>query len=340
MQQNRAEIRLDYIRNNAEVFMNLVPQQKFCAVVKADAYGHGAVAVCQSLARTADMFAVSLVEEGVQLRHAGIESDVLVLTPALKADEIVRGGILGLIFTVGDIRDYVLLAKIAEEYNIVVRCHIKIDTGMNRYGFSEKSFYYFLAKKFSDRVHIEGIYSHFYKPDDFAVTQRQFCLFRKICEKAEYVFGALLKHISATGGVLASRDFSLDMVRVGIGLYGYLPSGFHCDCPVKPAMRMYADVVSSHSPVIGGAGYGDYPCPEQKISIIRAGYADGFFRQGNLQNINNLCMDAHLTLQRLKKYQTICIFSDADEYAQKNQTISYEVLVMLGRRAEKFYVEG
>ena len=136
MQQTISVIRTDHIRSNAEYFASLAPTQKLCAVVKADAYGHGAASVAQALRPTADVFAVALVDEGVQLRHAGTDEDILVLTPPLCEEEVLRGGLEDLIFTVGDARDYALLKKVSLKYGIAVRCHLKIDTGMNRYGFT------------------------------------------------------------------------------------------------------------------------------------------------------------------------------------------------------------
>lgn len=341
MQKNTAVIRLDAIRHNAEIFSGLAGVKKFCAVVKADAYGHGAAAVAQTLHRTADFFAVSLVEEGAQLRHAGTVNEILVLTPALCEEEVVRGIAEELIFTVGDTADYELLLRTCEKYDLTARCHIKANTGMNRYGFSYAGFCKFLKRKLSDRVIVEGIYSHFYRPENALTSHTQFVLFEKFSEAAKLAFGGVIRHIAATGGTLASSDYRLDMVRIGIGLYGYLPEGFELQKGLlKPAMRIYGQVAAVRRRTYGGAGYGPCLYEGKLLGVVRAGYADGFFRSGGINNVNNLCMDAYLTAESYKKYDNVCIFSDADAYAAAHDTISYEVLVNAGRRAERIYVEG
>lgn len=339
MQQNLSVIRTDHIRENAEYFCSLAEGGRLCAVVKADAYGHGAAAVAQSLRSVADMFAVALVDEGVQLRHAGTDKEILVLTPPLCEEEVLRGALEELIFSVGDARDYALLKKVCLKYGIAVRCHLKIDTGMNRYGFTRSSLRTFLRGKLCENVNVEGIFSHYCAPENNGVRERQLSLFLECCKDASYAFGPLLRHISATGGTLSGAENHLDMVRIGIGLYGYLPQGFSLpQGTLKPAMCVYAQAVCSRSRPRGWAGYGQVPAPEQ-LSAIRAGYGDGLFRKGGIGNVNNLCMDASLYPVLLKKYEYVCVFSDADRYAAENNTISYEALCSVGRRSEKIYVE-
>ncbi len=340
MQQNRAIIRVDHLRTNAEFFKSKASGAKFCAVVKADGYGHGAAAVAQSLSGIANCFAVSLVEEGAQLRQAGIREDILVLTPPLCEEEVLRGAFYDLIFTVGDSSDYRLLVKSAEKFGTCVRCHIKANTGMNRYGFSLIGFRRFVSGMLSDRVAVEGIYSHFYRPENEEVTRAQFALFEKFCCEAERAFGELTKHIAATGGVLASERYCMDMVRVGIGLYGYIPAGFDlADGKIYPAMKVYATVASARRYVFGGAGYGKYVPGKkgQKLITVRTGYADGFHRRA-MQG-NALCMDAEVLEKEGRKYEELCVFSDADEYAAYYDTISYEALVQVGKRAVREYVD-
>ena len=339
MQQNIAVIHTDLIRANAEYFSSLASHAKLCAVVKADAYGHGAAAVASALRSVADMFAVALVDEGAQLRHAGTDKDILVLTPPLSEEEVLRGAAYGFIFTVGDARDYALLCTACRKYDLVARCHLKINTGMNRYGFTRASLLRFLRGRMSDRVGVEGVYSHFCAPENAAVRERQLRLFLQCCSDACTAFGPLVRHIAATGGTLAGQENHLDMVRVGIGLYGYLPSGFFLpQGSLGRAMRVYAQAVCSRSSARGWAGYGTLPAP-QELSVLRAGYADGLFRKGGFGNVNNLCMDAALLPVSLKKYGYVCVFSDADRIAAENGTISYEALCCAGRRAERIYVE-
>ena len=339
MQENRAVIRLGRIRANAQYFLSRAHGARLCAVVKADAYGHGAPAVAQALSGTADMFAVALVEEGAQLRHAGVAEDILVLCPPLCEEDVVRGARHRLIFTVSDAEDYALLARTCEKYGLCASFHIKVNTGMNRFGFDGDDFQDFLAGKFSGRVRAEGVYSHFYRPENADTAARQFARFRQFCVPAERAFGPLLRHIAATGGVLASPEYCLDMVRVGIGLYGYLPEGFSLPAgTIRPALSVRSTVACVREYREGGAGYGSYRPKSKTLCVVRAGYADGFFREQT--EGNSLCMDARVAETEGKKYGEVCVFSDADEYARRHGTVSYEALVNVGHRAVKEYVDG
>ena len=338
MQRNRAVVRLKNIVENAERFARLAGGAKLCAVVKADAYGHGAAAVCGALSGIADCWAVALVGEGAQLRLSGVREGILVLVPPLCEEEVLRGAHYGLTFTVGDARDYALLARTCEKYNLIARCHIKANTGMNRFGFDLPAFRAFLSRRMSGRVFVEGIYSHFYRPEHAPTAARQFALFGEFCGAGERAFGKLTRHIAATGGALASPAYALDMVRIGIGLYGYLPAGFSGALPLCPALSVYSTVAAERDWEQGGAGYGDFSPGEGRLAVLRAGYADGFFRRGGIGNVNALCMDAHLSRTGVRKYGEVCIFSDADAYAAANGTISYEALVNVCGRAVKEYV--
>lgn len=339
MQENRAVIRLDAVRANAQFFSARAHGAKLCAVVKADAYGHGAPAVAAALSGIADMFAVALVEEGAQLRHAGIAEDILVLCPPLCEADVLRGARHRLILTVADAADYSLIVRTCVRYGVCVACHVKVNTGMNRFGFDEPEFAAFLAGRFSDNVRVEGIYSHFYRPESASAAERQFVLFRHFCMLAQGAFGRLVCHIAATGGSLASEAYCLDMVRIGLGLYGYLPDGFSLpENPLRPALSVWSTVACAREYRGGGAGYGSYVPQSRSLSVLRAGYADGFFRVRGRGN--NLCMDACVDESPREKYGEVCILSDADEYARRHGTISYEVLVNAGRRAVREYVNG
>lgn len=341
MQENRAVVHLDRIRKNASFFQSRACGAKLCAVVKADAYGHGAPAVAQALSGIADRFAVALAEEGAQLRHAGVAEEVLVLCPPLCGADVLRAARHGLTLTVSDAADYSLVASACEKYGVCVSCHIKANTGMNRFGFDLPDFEELLAGRLSSRVRVTGIYSHFYRPEDPATADMQFALFERFCARARAAFGEIVRHIAATGGVLASEKYCLDMVRVGIGLYGYLPDGFSLpEGSIAPAMRVYATVAGGRKYAFGGAGYGDYVPRQERLSVVRAGYADGFFRGAAGERGNALCMDAAVEEVPRRKYDEVCVLSDAEEYARLHGTISYEVLVNAGRRAVKEYTNG
>ncbi len=334
MQQNRAIIRLDSIRSNARYWREQANEAMLCAVVKADAYGHGATMVAHALQAETDMFAVALVEEGVRLRVAGITKDILVLVPPLRESEVSRACDYGLILSVSDASDYAMIARVCKQNGSVARCHIQVNTGMNRFGFDWPDFDRFCGSKLSDFVAVEGIYSHFYRPDEAQVTQEQYARFCAFALRAEHTFGTLIKHIAATGGVLSSPEYCMDMVRIGIGLYGYVPAGFLRARELRPALSVYASVASVRKYRYGGAGYGERVPRREDLCVIRTGYADGFAR-GNV-----LCMDAWIAERACQKYEEVCVFSDADAYASEHGTISYEVLVRVCCRAIREYVDG
>lgn len=334
-QQNRAVIDLGAIRANAR-FLRGMAGTKLCAVVKADAYGHGAARVARSLQPYADCFAVALVEEGARLRHAGVTGEILVLCPPLCEEEVLRGMYHRLTFTVGDGQDARLLLSASRRFDGAPRCHLKVDTGMNRFGFGEEDFAAFLRSRDAARLHPTGIYSHLYRPEHVPTVRAQAELFARLCDRAQERYDSLCRHIAATGGVLAG-GCSLDMVRVGIGLYGYAPAGFFCP-PLRPALRVYSAVAAEHAYRGGGAGYGGYVPSADRLSVLRTGYADGFFRTGTGRNA--LCMDAAVCERAAEKYDEVCVFSDADAYAACHGTISYEALVRVCGRAVKEYVDG
>ena len=333
MQPCRAVIRLDAIRGNAALLRAKAAGAKLCAVVKADAYGHGGAMVCQALAGVADCFAVALVEEGVRLRLAGISADILVLVPPLSIEEAVRAALYGLTVSVGDGQDIALVSRALAGRGLTVRVHLQVNTGMNRFGFEEAPFAALCGEGLPPCMRAEGVYSHFYAPHDAAVTREQFSRFCAFRARAEQAFGRLTAHIAATGGVLAAEGYCLDLVRPGIGLYGYAPQGF-ARGGLRPAMRVYAQVAANRIYHGGGMGYRSLRPRGDVLAVVRCGYADGFFRCGRL------CMDAAVEESPRKKYERVCVLSDADECARACGTISYEVLVRAAARAERVYIGG
>ena len=331
MQQGRAVVSLQNIRKNAAFFKRRAEGARLCAVVKADAYGHGACMVAAALRGVADCFAVALVSEGAALRLAGIGEEILVLTPALTEEEVLRGLHYGLSFTVGDRADLALLQKVCARCGVRARWHLKCNTGMNRYGVEEEELSALLSSL--GGMPPEGVYSHFYRPEDAETRKEQFARFVRMADRAEACCGRLVRHLSATGGTLAG-GFAQDMVRIGIGLYGYLPQGFSLpEGMLQPAMRVYAAVAAERTYRFGGAGYGER-VPHGRLYTLRCGYADGLFRADGAYP---LCMDAAVREGAAHKYAEIPVLTDAATYAERHGTIAYEVLVRAAARAEKVY---
>ena len=341
MQKVVAEIHLGNIRHNARLFKKSsgVP---LCAVVKANAYGHGAEEVTLALSDIADCFAVALVDEGLQIRQAACGKDILVFSPPITEEEAYTLAVNNFIVTLPNLWTAKLLLATCEKYRLAARVHIKVNTGMNRYGMNG----FMLGKvcrllQGNPYVKVEGIYSHLYDVTrESAERQREiFCRLQRICKG---YFPSVCSHISATYGATLGRDFSLDMVRVGLGLYGYTPT--ETALPLRKGMTVKTQVVLNRKYSFGGVGYGDVTLEKgESIALLRGGYADGFLRKkdngaaGWESNANNLCMDVCLRTSSVKRGDWTYLLTDAEQTAQKAETIPYEVLCAATRRAERVY---
>jgi len=343
----RAEIHLGSIRNNAKAWKT-VTKTKLCAVVKADAYGHGAEEVVCALSGVADAFAVAILDEAVSIKTAACGKDILIFTPPLDEKQVLRAAKDGFVLSVPDLWTAKLVAHTCERENARARVHLKVNTGMNRYGMglSElgKCCKLFLNNPLVD---VDGVYSHIYA-ETLSTANRQREDFMKAVGVCRKYFPNAAAHLSATYGATLGKNFALDMVRIGIGLYGYLPDGANKrNAPVlKKGMTVYASVAASRKYTRGGAGYGERANVNERtkrLYVVRAGYADGFLRKaqngavGEEDNVNNACMDVTLRTGNCRRGTEIALLTDADETAKKTGTISYEVLCAATRRAERIY---
>ncbi len=348
---------MGYIRDNALAWKARTGK-KLCAVVKADAYGHGAEEVVNALDGVADTFAVALIEEAISLRVAACGTDILILTPPVGLKDAVNAVENSFVFTVSSLSEAKLAYQAAKLCKKTARVHLKVNTGMNRYGMGLSELGKTCAFLYSKpQVAVEGLYSHLHDTTrKSAETQRQrFLRMQAVCQK---YFSSVTCHLSATYGTLLGKEFFFDMTRVGIGLYGYLPDGAKDidrkvadTLQLKKAMKVYAIVVESRTYSYGGVGYGKALFQTarkavKRLHVLRVGYADGFLRKkrnglnGEEKHINRLCMDACLRLGRRKKGTSVCILSDAAQTAKACKTIAYEVLCAATKRAERVYTYG
>lgn len=327
MQNTLAVISLNRIRRNAQIIKRAAGAP-LIAVVKDDAYGHGAERVALALHGIADMFAVSSVDEGAALRCAGIGEDILVLTPPLCAEETVRISSYGLIASLTSFFVLKQAVGAVRGEKIPLRAHIAVNTGMNRYGFQVKRLEEVLKK--TEDISVEGVYSHLYAPASEEDIAAQAALFSEAVACVKSVRPSAISHLSATGGILAGVKG--DMARAGIALYGYSPEGFNFP-EVKPAMKIYATV--AHNGRTAGRGFG-YRIEEDTprfAHTLRCGYGDGFFRNGRL------CMDASVESGYGRTGRRKLLFKSVSDYARENGTTEYEALVNVSRRAERRYDE-
>lgn len=328
-----AVVSLKRIQENARLIKRF-SRSKLIAVVKDDAYGHGAVRVAHALTGIADAFAVASVEEGVELRTAGITADVIVLTPCLSVEEGVRLISYHLIASVSSLASLRFLQKAEKIAGQRVRAHLAVNTGMNRYGVRPEHVARFCGWM---QGRLEGVYSHLYAAESKRAVFEQTRSFGRAAAVVKAYYPRALCHIAATGGALAR--VKSDAVRAGIALYGYLPEGFAGKLSVKPAMKIYATVSHETPRVGGGAGYMRAEKRYAHFYTLRMGYGDGFFRAGCAGVIGKLCMDACVAEGSASFGKRRLIMRNVSAYAKAHGTSEYEVLVRIGAHAEKAYCE-
>lgn len=326
MQRTLAKIDVGAIAHNAALLRARSGGRPLFAVVKADAYGHGAIPVARRLSGVADMFCVAIVDEGVELRAAGISLPILVFTPPQDREDALRMSAYDLTATVADVRS----ARLARGLNV----HIKINTGMNRLGCPPNGLDGLLGEL--EGCAVTGVYSHMYAPLSDADTAFQLEAFKAAAGKVKAKFSGAVAHFAATAGILCRPDCLFDAVRPGLGLYGYAPEGLSCE-GLRPALRVYARRLQTFEPPFGGgAGYARAQRQYARLSSYRAGYAEGFAR-GCPLGTGCLCMDSFISESAEDE---LCIFDNAAEYAARAGTVCYEVLCAVTRRSERVYYEG
>ena len=359
-----ALIHLKNIKNNLTYKKKKVGNTKICAVVKADSYGHRAVEVSKYLLKTGfvDYFGVATVEEGCELRNAGINSPILLLgitfpdqfETALKND---------LTITVSSKTDIIELNKIAEKLNKQAKTHLIIDTGMGRIGAGEKDFEN-LAKEFlkSGNINFEGLFSHFSDSSNKKYSETQIRKFKFAVDYFEKKTGKkLLKHIANSGAILNLPDSYFDMVRAGIILYGYKPYDNYKEAKhFKPGMTLRTEI-SFIKYVKKGSNisYGADTFTEENcyIATLPIGYADGISRSlsGKMKvQINNkfyrqigrITMDQIMINLKQDFYDTgteVLIFDEksytADNFADLMNTIPYEVTCNISKRVKRYFLK-
>lgn len=360
----KAQVDLNRIAENYNYIKSLVGKSKVMAVVKADAYGHGANEVSKRLAILGcNDFAVACLSEALELRESGINGNILILGPTdfLLIDEIVDN-------------DFVQTAdsfEYAEEISKTreVRVHVKVDTGMSRLGIychSEQD-----VQSAADEIQkiaslcnvkIEGIFTHFADSDGVTreFTESQFSVFSlllKELEKRNVDVGT--KHCCNSAATLRYPEMHLDMVRAGIILYGLFPSNEVKDDKILPAMKLSARVCAVHKLNKGDSV--SYGCTyraesDTKVAVISIGYADGFSRVYSgkelikingkkFSTVGRICMDMCMVDIGndfdCKVGDKAIIFESSDDInvlADTMGTINYEILCSLKHRVKLEYI--
>lgn len=360
------EVDLRRIRHNLqEIKKRLRPGVKIMAVVKADGYGHGAVEVARaSLGEGAAYLGVATVEEALALRRAGIQAPILILgaCPEEVAEIIVEHDLTATIFSLPQAQ---ALAKAASKQKKKAKVHIKVDTGMSRLGLRGVEEVAAFCRKVRELpLYIEGIFTHFACADDIdkGKTSQQLEHFLSVLKRVEeekiYI---PLKHAANSAAALEYPPAHLDMVRIGISLYGYHPRGTRISgVHLRPAMTWKARITQVKrlppgTPISYGWIYTTRG--EEIIATVPVGYADGYRRALSNRGwvlvggkrapiVGRVCMDQlmiRLEEEIAPGTEVILLGKQgsesitADDMASWLDTINYEVLTSIGRRVPRSY---
>lgn len=363
-----AEISLENLAHNYRALRGtLAPGCKFVGVVKANAYGHGAVPVARCLEELgADYLAVACLEEGLELRRAGIQAPILILgaVPEQDMDMVVEHSLTQTVFRESQVR---ALSQAALRLGKTAKVHWKVDTGMSRFGVwaadPERAARALVPLSGYPAVEAEGIFTHFAKADeDEDFTMLQFTRFLDVMEALRDAYGLefAIRHCAASAAVLNYPCTHLDMVRPGIALYGHYPapSCAGLDGPgLLPVMALKSRIASvKEVPKGSSVSYGGLHVLERdgRIAVLPVGYADGLMRllsgrmeilwQGRrLRQIGRICMDlcmVDVTDVPAQAGDEVTLFGPElplEEKADTLGTISYELLCAVSRRVPRIY---
>ncbi len=364
-----AEIDLRIISGNVKKIKKQIGERsEFMAVVKADAYGHGAVEISKTvLEHGATWLGVATVQEGIELRDAGIDAPILVLAPIPK-ETICDAIYHGLRMTVYTREMLDCICQEANKQKKEAKIHVKVDTGMGRIGIEpEHALDFIAAAKECKGVSVEGLFTHFATADeeDKTFAKRQFDVFLKVKESLSQAgFKIPLYHAANSAAIIELPGVSFDMVRTGIALYGLYPSPYiNRSIGLEPALQFKTRVIHKRCASKGTSiSYGaTYVAQEQCcILTLSVGYADGFSRA--LSNcgsvlikgkrypiVGRVCMDQcmvkapfHNSINVEDEVVLIGAQDDesitADEVAGLVGTINYEVVCMITGRVPRVYI--
>ena len=372
-----AEVLVENVKFNFDVIKSTATNSKVCCVIKANAYGHGAVKLAKIYQeKGADFLAVSNIEEAIQLRKANIYLPILILgyTDPECASILSKYDLSQCVFSkeFGE-----SLNKFATEQKVTVKTHLKVDTGMGRIGFNarvkqcEKKVLEDIKSVYAlENLSFEGIFTHFASADEGDngedYTNKQFDAF---CFVIEYLknknINVGLRHCANSATIFDYPKMHLDMVRAGIVLYGVHPSNeLKNRSELKPTLKLLSVVDFIKEVDIGDSvSYGrEYVAKEKrKIATLPIGYADGFwranFRTGGVVEINGkyapivgrVCMDQCMIditdLDDVKIGSIATVYgldgeNSVNKIAEKNKTINYEILCAIGKRVPRVYTEN
>jgi alanine racemase len=359
------EVDLEAVRANIAAFAALATGSDVCAVIKADAYGHGDVPVAEAaLDAGAAMLAVALVEEGVRLREAGIEAPILLLSepPLSDVEPVVRWSITPTLYR------HVTLERLLEVVTKGhISAHLKVDTGMHRVGADRESAVQ-LALRMADGglpVRLGALWTHLAVAEaDPVFTSHQIESFEDVVQLlADRGIVAPIRHLANTAGAILHPESRADMVRIGLGMYGLYPSPeCRAHIELRPAMRLVSRVSMTRRLLAGARpSYGRVRQLDRDstIATVPIGYADGVPRMlsgsGGTVLIGGV---PHPFAGTVTMDQIVIDVGDhdvkvgdevvlvgaqnegeigVDDWADRTGTISYEIVTRMGPRLPRRY---
>ncbi|HBF2214266.1 TPA: alanine racemase [Clostridioides difficile] len=364
-----AEINLDNLRFNLNNIKNLLEEDiKICGVIKADAYGHGAVEVAKLLEKEkVDYLAVARTAEGIELRQNGITLPILNLgyTPDEAFEDSIKNKITMTVYSLETAQKINEIAKSLGEKACV---HVKIDSGMTRIGFqpNEESVQEIIELNKLEYIDLEGMFTHFATADEVSkeYTYKQANNYKFMSDKLDEAGVKIaIKHVSNSATIMDCPDLRLNMVRAGIILYGHYPSDdvFKDRLELRPAMKLKSKIghIKQVEPGVGiSYGLKYTTTGKETIATVPIGYADGFTRiqknpkvliKGEVFDVvGRICMDQIMVrIDKdidIKVGDEVILFGEgevtAERIAKDLGTINYEVLCMISRRVDRVYMEN
>lgn len=336
------------LKQNVNVFKKLLGSSKLCAVVKANAYGHGDDIVVNSIKNMVDFFAVACQTEALRVRQY-TNKPILILGEIEKSqiEKCLKNNIS---LSVSNEKTIKQILSVARKLGIVAKIHFKINTGMNRLGFKDKDLFLRVYNKYKYEKYLqyEGIFSHIFDADCYEKTRKQKQIFDEILTIIND--DKIIKHLASTSVTTKYKNMNYDMARIGIGLYNY---SFDNKWGLSPIMSLKTKVVNIVNIKKGEyVSYGDGFKAERKtkVAVLKVGYADGYSRKLSNKGyviinnnyckiIGNICMDmmmVDVTNVKVKIGDDAILIGQSEdkkinaiELANLLQTIDYEILTSI-----------
>ncbi len=356
-------------RNWKSLLARLGRGTSILAVVKANAYGHGSVAIAKEAARLgAAGVGVADVAEAIPLRDAGYEGDILCLG-ASSEQAFLESIQSNLILTIHSKEGLARFTAFTKKHRRKIRVHVKVDTGMHRLGLDPGDWEKIAGMlQSSQGVQVEGIFTHLLEADDPdpALTQLQLKRFQLAVGLFEKALNRkLIRHAANSGGILGYSNAQFDWVRPGIALYGYPPAHLvRKGEDFAPFLEWRAPILQVKS--IASGDFVSYnrsfrARKRMTIATLAAGYGDGFrrgyakvgigFRGKRCEIVGNVCMDLMMmnvsAFERVRPGEEAILLGtpltgapDARELAEAERTIPYEVLTGISTRVSRQYLMG